>query len=54
MNNYDIATKYLGKALITLIIGIIVIILAALGYSSNMSITKKGIEVTTNTSIPNS
>jgi len=48
----DIATKYLGRALITLIIGMILIILAILGYNSNMSITKKGIEITTNTSIP--
>lgn len=47
MNNQDIATKYLGRALITLIIGIILVILAALGCNSNMSITNKGIEVHT-------
>ena len=35
----------IGRALISLIVGIIIVILAILGYNSNINITKKGIEV---------
>ena len=45
ISNNTVAVKYLGRALISLIVGIIIVILAILGYNSNINITKKGIEV---------
>ena len=35
----------IGSIAVTLIVGIIIVILAILGYNSNINITKKGIEV---------
>lgn len=40
-----LAVKYLGIALITLIVGIVLCFLASLGYNTYMKFTKKEIEV---------
>ena len=41
----DIAVKYLGKALLSVILGIIVCFLATIGYNTYISISQEKIEV---------
>ena len=44
-NCNDIAVRYLGRALIALIVGIILCFLASLGYTSYIKWSEKEIEV---------
>lgn len=41
----DIAVKYLGRALIALIVGIVMCFLASLGYNTYIRLSQKEIEV---------
>ena len=43
--NNEVAVEYLGKALISVIIGIIICFLATIGYNTYISVTDKKIEV---------
>jgi hypothetical protein len=45
-----LAVKFLGIALVTLIVGIVLCFLASLGYNTYMKFTKKEIEVHTENS----
>ena len=44
-NRNDIAVRYLGRALIALIVGIVLCFLASLGYTSYIKWSEKEIEV---------
>ena len=44
-NSNDVAVKYLGRALIALIIGIVLCFLASLGYNTYIRWSQKEIEV---------
>jgi len=46
-NTATLAVKFLGIALIALIVGIVLCFLASLGYNTYMKFTKKEIEVRT-------
>ena len=41
----DIAVKYLGRALLSVILGIIVCFLATIGYNTYVSVSQEKIEV---------
>lgn len=50
----DIAVKYLGRALISLIIGIVICFLASLSYNTYIRFSQKEIEVqATNSNLQN-
>lgn len=52
-NGNDVAVKYLGRALIALIIGIVLCFLASLGYNTYIRWSQKEIEVRAVNSNPN-